>query len=405
MTPERQEQLRRLDRQLHEQDTQKQAHLTHVLGDYAAWLTRLPAAQQQRVQQAASTTERLQVIRDIRKQQWLAGLPRVQQEEYRAAPDKHKAELLAKWHKEEQKRDQEWASARRQWQEVGERPQAIVGQEEFRYFVQNKLRPMLSPEENARLTEVWAKSNHAQYVRAVVELADKHPVLMLDKSPKYPNFESLPPEYKEAIRKLPGEVAQQVRRNPATGRSPAYALEVTETLRRYERGAEEATGTGDSSGLLGGYRAVCAKSPAGRSTTTQSGRRPLARIPEDVARIGAPTQSCVARVVAPRRSAALGTGAPKAAVSGHCHEPAGQPCTTVFTNLPMPVISMVILSPACSVKSSGGTTPVPVNSTAPCGKRFSQTQPVHKIFQRPGHFRQVRCALKCAVCPCVRSSI
>src|SRR5437879_2331720 len=44
MTPQRRDQLRQLDRELHQLDPQKQAHLTHVLGEYAAWITRLPPA-------------------------------------------------------------------------------------------------------------------------------------------------------------------------------------------------------------------------------------------------------------------------------------------------------------------------------------------------------------------------
>ena len=44
---------------------------------------------------------------------------------------------------------------------------------------------------------------------------------------------------------------------------------------------------------------------------------------------------------------------------------------TVFVSSPMPVIPMVTTSPAARVKSSGGTMPVPVSSTAPFGKLVS----------------------------------
>ena len=39
--------------------------------------------------------------------------------------------------------------------------------------------------------------------------------------------------------------------------------------------------------------------------------------------------------------------------------------TTVFSSTPMPEIVMRTTSPACNVKLSSGTTPVPVSSTAP----------------------------------------
>ncbi len=44
--------------------------------------------------------------------------------------------------------------------------------------------------------------------------------------------------------------------------------------------------------------------------------------------------------------------------------------TTVFSKTPTPVISIRTTSPSCRVNPSGGTTPVPVNNTAPCGNSW-----------------------------------
>ena len=51
LPPERQEQLRRLDRALHAEDSSTQARLWNVLERYALWLNRLPAADRARTQQ------------------------------------------------------------------------------------------------------------------------------------------------------------------------------------------------------------------------------------------------------------------------------------------------------------------------------------------------------------------
>jgi hypothetical protein len=48
--------------------------------------------------------------------------------------------------------------------------------------------------------------------------------------------------------------------------------------------------------------------------------------------------------------------------------PSAYTTTTLFVSVPMPDTLIAISSPAFSVKSSPGTTPVPVSSTAPCGK-------------------------------------
>lgn len=46
--------------------------------------------------------------------------------------------------------------------------------------------------------------------------------------------------------------------------------------------------------------------------------------------------------------------------------PSAQTSTTSFSNVPMSPIVMRTTSPAAKVNESGGTTPVPVSSTAPC---------------------------------------
>jgi len=237
MSPQRQEQLRQLDRQLHEEDSRTQVRLMRTLDEYAAWLTRLPDADRQRIQLANGSAERLKVVREIRDQQWLASLPKAQRDEYGAALDNRKPELLAKWRAEERTRAKEWADARQRGSELAsERPLGIVNQDEFRRFVE-RLRPMLGPLERERLRraeEEWQNGNMFFLARVVLELSDKHPQLSLPSHPQYAKFESLPEEYKKAIQKLPSKDAQHLRNSLLPERWPSYAIEVTETLRRHD---------------------------------------------------------------------------------------------------------------------------------------------------------------------------
>src|SRR5207237_9993947 len=49
MSAEQQDKLRRLERQFQDEDSATQARLVRVLGEYGAWLARLPQAARQRV--------------------------------------------------------------------------------------------------------------------------------------------------------------------------------------------------------------------------------------------------------------------------------------------------------------------------------------------------------------------
>jgi hypothetical protein len=95
---------------------------------------------------------------------------------------------------------------------------------------------MLSPDERALLESVSHDPGRGGFfvmARMVAELSERHPILALEQHPKYPTFESLPAEYKAAIRKLPRDAAQRLEKSPKNGHWPDYAIEVTEQLRRF----------------------------------------------------------------------------------------------------------------------------------------------------------------------------
>src|SRR5437763_11012716 len=85
MPAEQQERVRNLDRQLHEAEPETRDRLIRVMGEYAAWLSRLPAAGRQRVVAAANSEDRLQVVREIKEQQWVESQPPARLAEWKAA--------------------------------------------------------------------------------------------------------------------------------------------------------------------------------------------------------------------------------------------------------------------------------------------------------------------------------
>src|SRR5437879_3662833 len=78
---EKQKELRKLDRDLHDEDSAGYARLQRVLERYNDWLQRLPEAERQKLESAADSKEKLRLIKEMRERQWIGRLPRTYQEE------------------------------------------------------------------------------------------------------------------------------------------------------------------------------------------------------------------------------------------------------------------------------------------------------------------------------------
>ena len=104
----RQEQLRQLDRDLHDADSPTQHHLWEVLERYSAWLDQLPDNDRQQVEAATDRTERLKVVRKIRERQWIEHLPLSAQLELATLPESKRTTQIARLRQEERLRRQRW---------------------------------------------------------------------------------------------------------------------------------------------------------------------------------------------------------------------------------------------------------------------------------------------------------
>jgi hypothetical protein len=179
MSAEKQEQLRQLDRDLHDQDSATQRHLWDVLERFSAWLEHLPEEDRRRIETAASRDERLKIIKEIREQEFIRRLPRKEREELLQLADEARAEKLA------QLRDTERDLRRAMVAAGNTRPGARTNRPvrpadlspEAREYIDKSLRPQLSDEEKKRLKD--AEGKWPLFARTLLDLAEQHPVRLL----------------------------------------------------------------------------------------------------------------------------------------------------------------------------------------------------------------------------------
>jgi hypothetical protein len=237
---EKQKELRKLDHDLHDEDSAGYARLQRVLERYNDWLQRLPETERKKLESAADAKEKLRLIKEIREREWIGRLPRTYQEELArlaSEPTKYR-QRIKELHEEERQRHQEWAYAIRHWNE-GERLRQVAGRlqklkPEIAEFVRDSLTPLLSEEEKLRLKQDFdAAAKPGQWVQALttlVELSDKHP-LRYPPSPKIGprQFTELPAGLQARLKKAAGWPPPDI--DQSEGKWPEYAEKVTRFAR------------------------------------------------------------------------------------------------------------------------------------------------------------------------------
>ncbi len=107
LSPERQEQMRKLDQELHRKDAAHE-RLLRVMQRYVRWLEHLPPEQRKHIEQAPNSQERLRRIKEIREREWIQTLPKAVREEIQQAKGKQREALIQKYRQQERQRRQEW---------------------------------------------------------------------------------------------------------------------------------------------------------------------------------------------------------------------------------------------------------------------------------------------------------
>jgi hypothetical protein len=232
LPPDQQERLRRLDKDLYDEDSFAAARLLRVLERYVEWLERLPPADRQRVEATADATERLQLLKEMREREWIERLPRALREELeKLAPDQRLARI-AELRQDERRRREEWQVAMRHWDELlQKRPQPARLADfpsDVTRFVQESLMPVLSPEEKKRL---WrAEGRWPLFPRTLVELTDRHAIPLPGPMTGPSRYQDLPAEVQQRLPVLKNAPPPFVQK--AEGRWPQYAIAVTELARK-----------------------------------------------------------------------------------------------------------------------------------------------------------------------------
>jgi hypothetical protein len=232
LSPEDQARVRRLDRDLQEEDSPVQARLWKVLERYAAWLDRQSTEHRRAIQAAPDGDARLKIVRRLREQEWVDRQPAAVQHQLRELPGEQRSARVKEMRQDERRRRDEWQVAIRHWSQLLSKQPPPSTLDDFpppvRWYVTECLLPALGPEEKARLKKAEGQWPH--YPRTLVELADRHPLLLPGPSMGPRRFEELPEEVRRALPELQLTPPQAVAK--AEGRWPAYAAAVTGYARR-----------------------------------------------------------------------------------------------------------------------------------------------------------------------------
>lgn len=228
LPPERQEQLRRFDRDLHSGDLTGQTRLWAVLDRYAAWLEALPEEKRRQVDEAATADDRLQVLRRLRAEEWLARLPEKLRGEVLHLPAEARAARVLELRRQERRQRQLWYKTNQPREETVLRPTRLSDLPiEVQRFLDTALVSRLTPEERDRLRK--AEGRWPELLRVVRDLAEAHPVLPPLPTGPVTRWQDLSVSVASRLRaaeKQHGKTLQKL-----VGRWPEFALEVTRLLR------------------------------------------------------------------------------------------------------------------------------------------------------------------------------
>jgi hypothetical protein len=204
MSPERQARLRQFDRDLHTEDSATQARLWAVLDRYVTWLEKLPESDRAWIDSAPDTKTKLDRVKVIRDQQWVARLPRQVQKDLSELSEEKRIARVAELRREERQRRLEWfwASHARDASALKRaRPTRLVEfPPEVRFYFNTSLVHVVSAADKDHLRQ--AEGNWPLYARTLAKVMETpHPKL-----PGYPNapvwpkrFQELPQEYRNAL--------------------------------------------------------------------------------------------------------------------------------------------------------------------------------------------------------------
>jgi hypothetical protein len=183
LPPEKREQLRELDRDLRDEDPDTQARLGRVLDRFTYWLDHLPEADCARVEAAEYGAERLRIVKELREHEWIAHLPRVDQNRIHNAPQDQRPKIIAALHQEESNRRREWQATLLNVEETetkASKPKHVSElPPDIQMYFNRTLFPTLTPGERGRIKA--ADGKWPELARTILDLSKSH-----DKPVRFP---------------------------------------------------------------------------------------------------------------------------------------------------------------------------------------------------------------------------
>ena len=223
LSPAKREQLRQLDRALHEEDSASQSRLWEALDRFNVWLEHLPDEDRRRIIEAPSRDDRLRVIKELREQEFIRRLPQKVRESLEQLAPERRGLALTLLRKQEQQLRLVWKPGYVPRIDRPVRPADLSPDQE--QYLKDVLRPMLGQDDKAKLDR--AEGKWPDYVLILMELDKNHPVILPGPSTGPKNVAMLGEPFKNALNELQAKrsaVKNQVRRLP--GNWPDFAIEL-----------------------------------------------------------------------------------------------------------------------------------------------------------------------------------
>ncbi len=143
MSPERRALLRKLDQDLHQEDSATQTRLWGVLERYHSWLERLPQEDRRRVESTGDWRKRLEVVHDLREQEWVRRQPPAVQKRIKGLPSGERRAEVTRLRDEQRQRQREaMRLAGRRDKPPGDKPKANlpeIPERTLYHFLMNEL--------------------------------------------------------------------------------------------------------------------------------------------------------------------------------------------------------------------------------------------------------------------------
>ncbi len=235
LPPDRQEHLRQLDQQLHETDSITQKRLWSVLERYSAWFDRLPEADQRHIDKTTDRGERLNLVKQLREEQWLKRQPRKDREYLASLPEAQRHDKIAELREEDRRRVTLWMRTLRAREGVppSHSPKPVRPTDfpaDTQLYLKEVLQTQLSHDESDHLKSLEGKWPY--YLRTIVDFADKHPVKLPGPATGPTSHDTLRKDYRDALPVQKDLLkSQRTALDAGKGKWPDYAIAVTEIVR------------------------------------------------------------------------------------------------------------------------------------------------------------------------------